>query len=115
MHCPGVLRRHSRCNSGLVERAAAGAVYELLKCAELTERRRTLEQEIELIDDEVGADGLSVPGLVDARLIGRLVADLPPVNIMAGETTPPAARLAALDLARISHGTGPYRLVRGHP
>jgi 2-methylisocitrate lyase-like PEP mutase family enzyme len=61
---------------------------------------------------EVGADGLFVPGLVDERLIGRLVEGSPlPVNIMAGETTPPAARLAALGVARISHGPGPYRLV----
>jgi len=33
-----------------------------------------------------------------------------PVNIMASAATPPKARLAALGVARISHGPGPYRL-----
>ncbi|WP_414474831.1 isocitrate lyase/PEP mutase family protein [Microvirga sp. M2] len=60
---------------------------------------------------EAGADGLFVPGLVDERLIGRLVERSPlPVNIMASGTTPPAARLAELGVARISHGPGPYLL-----
>jgi 2-methylisocitrate lyase-like PEP mutase family enzyme len=61
---------------------------------------------------EAGADGLFVPGLADERLIARLVKDSPlPVNIMAGERTPPAERLAELGVARISHGPGPYLLV----
>jgi 2-methylisocitrate lyase-like PEP mutase family enzyme len=61
---------------------------------------------------EAGADGLFVPGLADERLIDRLVAGSPlPVNIMTGERTPPAARLAELGVARISHGPGPYLLV----
>lgn len=59
-----------------------------------------------------GADGLFVPGLADERLIARLVKASPlPVNIMVGERTPPAARLAELGVARISHGPGPYLLV----
>lgn len=57
-----------------------------------------------------GADGLFAPGLVDERLIGRLVAASPlPVNIMMSDRTPPRAVLAALGVARISHGPGPYR------
>ena len=61
---------------------------------------------------EAGADGLFVPGLSDARLIGLLVEQSPlPVNIMATGATPPAATLAELGVARISHGPGPYRLV----
>lgn len=61
---------------------------------------------------EAGADGLFVPGLVDGGLIARLVKASPlPVNIMVGERTPPAARLAELGVARISHGPGPYLLV----
>jgi 2-methylisocitrate lyase-like PEP mutase family enzyme len=61
---------------------------------------------------DAGADGLFAPGLADERLIARLVAGSPlPVNIMAGERTPPAARLAKLGVARISHGPGPYLLV----
>lgn len=56
-----------------------------------------------------GADGLFVPGLVDERLIAELVKASPlPVNIMAGTATPPLTRLAALGVARVSHGPGPY-------
>lgn len=58
-----------------------------------------------------GADSLFVPGVVDERLIGRLVEGSPlPVNIMVGEKTPPATKLAELGVARISHGPGPYLL-----
>lgn len=60
---------------------------------------------------DAGADGLFVPGLVSESLIGRLVEGSPlPVNIMMTPASPPAARLAALGVARISHGPGPYRL-----
>lgn len=58
-----------------------------------------------------GADGLFVPGLADAALIGRLVAASPlPVNIMAMPGVPPLATLADLGVARVSHGPGPYRI-----
>lgn len=60
---------------------------------------------------DAGADGLFVPGVASERLIGLLVEGSPlPVNIMAGAATPPAARLAELGVARISHGPGPYRM-----
>ncbi|WP_262030293.1 isocitrate lyase/phosphoenolpyruvate mutase family protein [Microvirga sp. Mcv34] len=60
---------------------------------------------------EAGADGFFVPGLADERLIARVVEASPlPVNIMASAKTPPAARLAELGVARISHGPGPYRM-----
>jgi len=56
-----------------------------------------------------GADGLFVPGLADEALIARVVKGSPlPVNIMVGPGTPPLARLAALGVARVSHGPGPY-------
>jgi 2-methylisocitrate lyase-like PEP mutase family enzyme len=56
-----------------------------------------------------GADGLFVPGLVDAALIERLVQESPlPVNLMAAAGTPPLATLRALGVARLSHGPGPY-------
>lgn len=56
-----------------------------------------------------GADGLFVPGLVDATLIADLVEASPlPVNVMVGAGTPALARLAELGVARISHGPGPY-------
>jgi 2-methylisocitrate lyase-like PEP mutase family enzyme len=56
-----------------------------------------------------GADGMFVPGLVDEALIARLVEASPlPVNIMVLPAAPPLARLAALGVARVSHGPGPY-------
>jgi 2-methylisocitrate lyase-like PEP mutase family enzyme len=58
-----------------------------------------------------GADGLFVPGLVDAALIERLVRASPlPVNLMAAAGTPPLATLRDLGVARLSHGPGPYLL-----
>lgn len=58
---------------------------------------------------DAGADGLFVPGLVDERLIARVVEGSPlPVNIMMGPGTPPIPRLAELGVARVSHGPGPY-------
>lgn len=58
---------------------------------------------------DAGADGLFVPGLVDAVLIAELVAASPlPVNIMVGAASPSFDRLAAAGVARISHGPGPY-------
>jgi 2-methylisocitrate lyase-like PEP mutase family enzyme len=60
---------------------------------------------------DAGADGLFVPGLADERLIGLVVEGSPlPVNVMFNASMPPAARLAELGVARISHGPGPYRL-----
>lgn len=59
---------------------------------------------------DAGASGLFVPGLVDEGLVVRLVEAAPlPVNIMAMPGVPSRARLAALGVARISHGPGPYR------
>src|SRR5262245_8996933 len=58
---------------------------------------------------KAGADGLFFPGLADETLIGRLVAASPlPVNIMVEANTPSLSRLAELDVARVSHGPGPY-------
>ncbi|MEO7326192.1 MAG: isocitrate lyase/phosphoenolpyruvate mutase family protein [Dokdonella sp.] len=58
---------------------------------------------------DAGADGLFVPGLVDAALIERLANASPlPVNIMAGSATPPLDVLARCGVARVSHGPGPY-------
>jgi len=58
-----------------------------------------------------GASGLFLPGLVDERLIARACAASPlPINIMHMIGAPPAARLAELGVARISHAGGPWRL-----
>jgi len=59
---------------------------------------------------EAGASGIFVPGLADERLIERFCGALPkPVNIIAAPGAPSAERLAALGVARISHGPFPYR------
>jgi 2-methylisocitrate lyase-like PEP mutase family enzyme len=58
-----------------------------------------------------GASGLFLPGLVDERLIARACGASPlPVNIMHMVGAPPAARLAEIGVARISHAGGPWRL-----
>lgn len=57
-----------------------------------------------------GASGFFAPGLIDEKLIEQLCEKSPlPVNIMMSPATPHAKRLAALGVARISHGPGPYR------
>lgn len=57
-----------------------------------------------------GANGFFAPGLADPKLIARLCAECRlPVNIMAFPGVPDASALAALGVARISHGPGPYR------
>ncbi|TYT25581.1 isocitrate lyase/phosphoenolpyruvate mutase family protein [Luteimonas viscosa] len=63
---------------------------------------------------EAGANGLFVPGLADDALIAMLVQASPlPVNVMAGPGTPSLSRLAALRVARVSHGPGPYLAAMG--
>ncbi len=60
---------------------------------------------------DAGASGFFAPGLVDERLIEALCSRSPlPVNFMLAANSPPAARLAELGAARLSHGPGPYRL-----
>lgn len=61
-----------------------------------------------------GADCVFVPGLKDAAVIGRLVADLKcPVNVLAGPGSPSVAELRKLGVARISLGSGPMRAALG--
>ncbi|MBZ6378938.1 hypothetical protein B5C34_10315 [Pacificimonas flava] len=58
---------------------------------------------------EAGADGFFVPGLQDRRLIARLCeASALPVNIMMAPAGPTRNDLAALGVARTSHGPFPY-------
>ncbi len=58
---------------------------------------------------EAGASGFFVPGLVDPALIGAVCeATALPVNVMMLDGAPSMADLAALGVARISHGPGPY-------
>ncbi len=57
-----------------------------------------------------GASGFFAPGLRDAQLIRSLCERSPlPVNIMVMPDAPSNAELAALGVARISYGPGPYR------
>lgn len=59
---------------------------------------------------DAGADGLFIPGLVDPGLIERAARESPlPLNIMKSAQAPSLAQLAALGVARVSHGPGPYR------
>ena len=50
------------------------------------------------------------PGLRDVEMIGKLCDATPlPVNIMVMPDTPSNKEMAALGVARISYGPGPYR------
>jgi 2-methylisocitrate lyase-like PEP mutase family enzyme len=56
---------------------------------------------------DAGANSLFVPFVYDAGLIARLCEKSPlPVNILLGEGMPDIKALAALGVARISHGHG---------
>ncbi len=58
---------------------------------------------------DAGANSLFVPFVYDAGLIARLCEKSPlPVNILLGEGIPDIKALAALGVARISHGHGPW-------
>ncbi|MEH1102492.1 isocitrate lyase/PEP mutase family protein [Micromonospora sp. CPCC 205561] len=64
-----------------------------------------------------GADGIFVPGVVDAETIGALVAGIDgPVNVLTGPGGLPVAALAATGVARVSLGSAlaaaAYGLVR---
>ncbi|TDE10958.1 isocitrate lyase/PEP mutase family protein [Jiangella asiatica] len=53
-----------------------------------------------------GADGIFVPGVVDAPTVSRLAADVgAPLNILAGPGAPSVAELAELGVARVSLGS----------
>jgi 2-methylisocitrate lyase-like PEP mutase family enzyme len=55
-----------------------------------------------------GCDSVFVPFVADDAVIGELVKAIPaPLNILAGPSTPPVARLAELGVRRISLGGGP--------
>jgi 2-methylisocitrate lyase-like PEP mutase family enzyme len=59
---------------------------------------------------KAGASGLFAPGLRDPDLIKKLCDATPlPVNILVLPDTPPTQTMAALGVARISYGAGPYR------
>jgi 2-methylisocitrate lyase-like PEP mutase family enzyme len=54
-----------------------------------------------------GTDGLFVPGLADEREIQAIASGTPlPLNVLAWPGLPPASRLAALGVRRLSSGSG---------
>ena len=59
---------------------------------------------------DAGADCVFVPGVRDRQAIADLVGGIGgPINILAGEGTPPTSELEALGVARVSVGSGPMR------
>jgi 2-methylisocitrate lyase-like PEP mutase family enzyme len=62
-----------------------------------------------------GADGIFVPGVVDAATIGRLAAAIAaPLNVMAGPGAPTVAELRELGVARVSVGPAITMAVMAH-
>ena len=58
---------------------------------------------------DAGANSLFVPFVTSEKLIGRICENSPlPVNILMSPGTPAIPALAALGVARISHGHGPW-------
>jgi 2-methylisocitrate lyase-like PEP mutase family enzyme len=61
-----------------------------------------------------GADCLFVPGVTDAKTIGRLAKAIDgPLNVLAGAGTPPIAELGRLGVQRVSVGSAPMRATLG--
>jgi len=99
-------------------RAAAGRDRFFINARTDVFLRAPRESHAGLVDDALararayagaGADGLFVPGLVDAPLIARVIAGSPlPVNVMVTGDAPSLADLAALGVARVGQGPGPY-------
>ena len=59
---------------------------------------------------DAGADCVFVPAVTDPAVIAALVEGIGgPVSVLAGPGSPTLAELAALGVARISVGSGPYR------
>ncbi|MFE5301362.1 isocitrate lyase/phosphoenolpyruvate mutase family protein [Streptomyces sp. NPDC056632] len=70
-----------------------------------TRLKDTLERARGYVD--AGADGIFVPGVVDAATIAELAAGVSvPLNIMAVPGAPDVAALGALGVARVSLGAG---------
>jgi 2-methylisocitrate lyase-like PEP mutase family enzyme len=63
---------------------------------------------------DAGADCLFLPGVGDARTIGRMVADLKfPINILAGPGSPSVPEMERLGVARVSLGSALIRATLG--
>jgi len=63
---------------------------------------------------EAGAQCLFAPGVIDERIIAKLVRGLEgPLNILAGAGSPAIPALERLGVARVSLGSGPMRATLG--
>ncbi|NJP35144.1 isocitrate lyase/phosphoenolpyruvate mutase family protein [Micromonospora thermarum] len=63
---------------------------------------------------EAGADGVFVPGVLDARTVGVLVAGIEgPLNVLYLPGGPPVGELGALGVARVSTGSLLFRAALG--
>jgi 2-methylisocitrate lyase-like PEP mutase family enzyme len=85
-----------------------------LKAAPGSHSEEHLEEALRraMVYAESGANGFFAPGLRNAKYIERLCESSPlPVNILVMPGVPSSKQLAALGVARISYGAGPYRLV----
>jgi 2-methylisocitrate lyase-like PEP mutase family enzyme len=61
-----------------------------------------------------GADGVFVPGVMDAETIAKLAAAVAlPLNVLAGPKTPDRTALQSLGVRRVSVGSGPMRRTLG--
>jgi 2-methylisocitrate lyase-like PEP mutase family enzyme len=64
---------------------------------------------------EAGADCVFVPGVEDESTIGALVHGIGGcVSVLASSKTPTLVELARLEVARVSMGSGPYRVALSH-
>jgi 2-methylisocitrate lyase-like PEP mutase family enzyme len=64
---------------------------------------------------EAGADSIFVPAAVDEPLLARLVRDVVlPLNVLAWPGSPPAERLEAIGVRRLSAGSGLAKVVLNH-
>ncbi|HEV2642722.1 MAG TPA: isocitrate lyase/phosphoenolpyruvate mutase family protein [Candidatus Elarobacter sp.] len=75
-----------------------------------------LERALERLDAfaDAGADGVFVPGVMDAVTIGKLaVATRRPLNVLAGPKTPDRTVLQSFGVRRVSVGSGPMRRTLG--
>ena len=64
---------------------------------------------------EAGADGVFLPGLVDAETLAKVCREIPvPINVMLWPGLPPVEELAAIGVRRISQGATAFLLDVGY-
>ena len=100
-------------------RSAVGAAFFInartdlfLKAEQGAHDRALADQAVDraLAYADAGASGFFIPGLIDLKLVERIVKASPlPVNAMAWPGAPSRKQWADAGIARISHGPGPWR------